>query len=131
GQGYRLSDSAILFMLALTVISLWAYQSHSRRVVDPVLPLLLFKYRTVTISSLVLFISFIHLVSLTVLVPMQLQMLAGLDADAAALRLIALSFAVPVGATVSGYLMSWRGTFKYIQLVGTLMVPAGVYLLSM
>lgn len=131
GQGAHILDTDILWMLAITAVSLGLYGRNALRSAEPIIPLDLFRIRTVTISCLILFIAFIQLISLTVLIPLELQMLTPLDADGAALRLIPLSVAVPLGAYIGGKLMARSGKFKSIQLTGTIALPISVFWLSM
>src|SRR5690554_5799884 len=131
GQGAHILDTDIMWMLAITVVSLGLYGRNALRSAEPIIPLDLFRIRTVTISCLILFIAFIQLISLTVLIPLELQMLTPLDADGAALRLIPLSVAVPLGAYIGGKLMARSGKFKSIQLTGTIALPISVFWLSM
>src|SRR5690606_12331062 len=84
----------------------------------------------VTIGYFILFIAFVELVALTVLIPLQLQMLTSAGADGAAWRLIPLSLSVPLGSYTAGLLMSRWGTVRKIQLAGTVLVPIGTLLLA-
>lgn len=131
GQGVSMFDSSNVWMLAITVVSLGLYGRNALRSAEPIIPLDLFRIRTVTISCLVLFIAFIQLVSFTVLIPLELQMLTTLGADGAALRLLPLSVSVPFGAYIGGKLMARSGKFKNIQLSGALAIPISVLWLSM
>lgn len=130
GQGAHLMQPSTLWLLAITVVALALYYRNARRTSEPIIPLDLFQIRTVTISCLILFVAFIQLIGLTVLIPLQLQMVTPMAADGAALRLIPLSLSVPLGAYVGGKLMVRMGTFKHIQLAGTLMAPISLVWLS-
>src|SRR5690606_22212302 len=123
-------DQDSLWMLAVAVVSLAAFGRHALRAPEPIVPLGLFRIRTVTLCCLILFIAFVELVALTVLVPLELQMLTSAGADGAAWRLIPLSLGVPVGAYTSGRLMTHWGTYKRIQLTGTLLMPVAIFLMA-
>lgn len=131
GQGMPWLDPANQWLAAITVVSLSVFGWNSRRAAEPIIPLSLFRIRTVTISCLILFIAFVQLVALTVLVPLELQMLTSVGADGAALRLIPLSLSVPVGAYTGGKLMTRWGTYKHIQLTGALLTPIAIALIAM
>ncbi len=131
GQGTPWLDASNQWMIAITVVSLSAFIWNSRRAAEPIIPLSLFRIRTVTISCLILFIAFVQLVALTVLVPLELQMLTSIGADGAAWRLIPLSLSVPLGAFIGGKLMTRWGTFKHIQLTGALLMPVAIFLIAM
>lgn len=130
GQGVSLSEvsNIALFVGALTFLLVFIV--HALRAPEPIIPLSLFRIRTVVISCLMLFFVLIQLIALTILIPLQLQMLTDLGPGGAAWRIISLSLAIPLGAYIGGKLMSRLGTFKGIQLVGALLVPFALYALS-
>ncbi|MFA5521184.1 MAG: MDR family MFS transporter [Castellaniella sp.] len=130
GQGQPLIQAGNLGLLIITMVALTAFVAHALRTPEPIIPLGLFRNRTVTLSCLVIFVTFIELVALTVLIPLELQMLTDAGPDGAALRLIPLSLGVPAGAYMGGRLMAHWGRYKYLQLTGTLIVPAAVLSLS-
>ncbi|NYT59021.1 MFS transporter [Alcaligenaceae bacterium] len=123
-------DHSSLWMLALAIACLAAFVLNARRVPEPIVPLGLFRIRTMTLCCLVLFIAFVELIALTVLVPLELQMLTNAGADGAAWRLIPLSLGVPLGAYTSGRLMTHWGTYKHIQLTGVILMPAAIFMLA-
>ncbi|MBP6018304.1 MAG: MFS transporter [Burkholderiaceae bacterium] len=131
GQGAPWLDGINQWMLAITVISLSAFVWNAQRAAEPIIPLSLFRIKTVSVSCLILFIAFVQLVALTVLVPLELQMLTSIGADGAAWRLIPLSVSVPLGAYIGGKLMTRWGTFKHIQLTGALLTPVAILLIAM
>ena len=55
-------------------------------------------YPTIALCCSILFIAFAQVVSLSVLIPLRLQMLTGSGAEGAALQLVPLSLAIPLGA---------------------------------
>ncbi|NYT86926.1 MDR family MFS transporter [Pollutimonas harenae] len=123
-------DHNSLWMAGLAIVSLAAFGWHALHAAEPIVPLGLFRIRTVTLCCLILFIAFVELVALTVLVPLELQMLTSMGADGAAWRLIPLSLGVPMGAYTSGRLMTHWGTYKGIQLTGTLLTPIAIFLIA-
>ncbi len=130
GQGAPWLDGINQWMIAITVISLSAFTWNAQRTAEPIIPLSLFRIKTVSISCLILFIAFVELVALTVLIPLELQMLTPIGADGAAWRLIPLSVSVPLGAYIGGRLMTRWGTFKHIQLTGALLTPLAIVFIA-
>lgn len=131
GQGASWLDGSNQWLIAIAVISLSAFVWNAQRVAEPIIPLSLFRIKTVTISCLILFIAFVEMVALTVLVPLELQMLTSVGADGAAWRLIPLSLSIPLGAFIGGRLMTHWGTFKHIQLTGAVFTPIAIFLIAM
>lgn len=130
GQGLALTEMINLVLFTLALVFLFIFIAHALRSPEPIIPLDLFRIRTVVISCLILFFVLIQVVALTILIPLQLQMLTDLGPGGAAWRIISLSLAIPAGAYMSGKLMSHLGTFKGIQLCGALIMPFALYALS-
>ncbi len=101
------------------------------RVEEPLIPLQMFRYPAFTISCIVLFIAFFEMVSLTVLIPLRLQMTSGADVERAAFELLPLTLAVPLGAFISGRIMARTGHYKPFQLAGTMIAPIAICALAL
>lgn len=123
GQGTSLLDALNLQMLAASIIAFIIFLWHERRAAEPIVPLILFGNRTVSLSCGVMFFAFIIIIALSVLIPLRAQMILGINADQAALQLVPFSLSIPIGAYIGGQLASRTGRFKYIQLVGAIIVP--------
>jgi EmrB/QacA subfamily drug resistance transporter len=123
GQGVSLSDQTNLTLFGAAVLILIGFVFFERRVLEPIVPLDLFRIGTVAIGCAILFIGFFNLVSMSVLVPLRFQLVSHASADQAALRLVPLSLGVPIGAFIAGRLMTKFGRYRPIQLVGTAVVP--------
>lgn len=130
GQGASWVDAGNLRLFGATLVAMAAFYWQEQRAEEPIVPLGMFNNRTVAISCTILFIAFIQVVSLSVLIPLRLQMLTTVGADGSALQLVPLSLGIPVGAFIGGKLMTRSGHYKKIQLVGALIVPIGVLALA-
>jgi EmrB/QacA subfamily drug resistance transporter len=113
-----------LFAAAAAVLALFLFQQ--KRTAEPILPLYLFRIPTVVLCCGILFIAFAQVVSLSVLIPLRLQMLTGAGADGAALQLVPLTLAIPFGAFAGGQLMARIGRYRPLQLAGSALVPFGL-----
>ncbi|WP_019143064.1 MDR family MFS transporter [Noviherbaspirillum massiliense] len=130
GQGVALLSPDTLWLMAVSVVLLMVFVRQEHRTAEPLIPLGLFKIRTVWIGCTILFISFFQVVSLSVLVPFGMQTLDGIGPDAAALRLIAFSLAVPAGAFTGGRWMMHTGRYKPLQVTGTALLPLATLILA-
>lgn len=101
-----------------------------RFALEPIIPPSLFSVHEFSVGIVVLFITFMQIITLSVLVPLQIQLVSGLSASAAAWRLLPLSMGVPLGAFVCGRLMSAKGHYKYLQLSGIVLAGLGILFLS-
>ena len=120
GQGvawYAASNLALLFFsMTMIVFYLW----HERHAREPILPLELFKIRNVALSAGLQFLVYFSLIPLLALTPLRFETLTGIGADAAGLRLLPLSLAIPAGAFTAGRIMLATGRHKPLQLIGAL-----------
>jgi len=130
GQGVSLLAGDTLGLLAGAVVVLVLFVLHESRTEEPILPLALFRNRTVTVGCLLNFLCFFQVIALSVLVPYGMQMLDRVTGDASALRLIPFTLAVPVAATASGRVMLRTGRYKSLQISGTAMLVLALLLLA-
>ena len=126
GQGVAWDDghNVGLFALAIVVLALCLW--HETRTAEPIIPINLFRIPIVASCCGILFLCFFQLVSLASLSPLRFQMVAAVTADAAAWRLLPLTFMIPLGAFVSGRLMLATARTRPQQVIGTACVPLGL-----
>ena len=130
GQGTPLSEPTTLGLLAGAMVVLLAFGWHENRTAEPIIPLAMFKNRTVAICCVTLFLGFFQLISMSVLLPLRSQMVAGTAADLSALRLLPLTLAIPLGAFLAGHWMSKTGRYKFLQLGGALAASVATFALA-
>lgn len=130
GQGLSWLQGSNLLLFGVALMALLIFVWQERRAIEPIIPLSLFQYPTVSISCAILFIAFFQIVSLSVLIPLRLQMLTDVGVDGSAFQLIPLSLAIPFGAFIGGGMTARSGRFKRIQMVGAGIVPVAVLLLG-
>lgn len=130
GDGTSWIDPANLQLFAVAVVSTIAFVWQEQRTAEPIIPLTLFRSSTVTLCCALMFIAFIQIISLSVLIPLRLQMLTDFGADGAALQLLPMSVAVPLGSFIAGKLTTRTGRYKQTQLAGAIIVPVMVLILG-
>jgi EmrB/QacA subfamily drug resistance transporter len=126
GQGVAWDEARNLALFGAALAVLAAFLRQQAVAAEPILPLYLFRIPTVVLCCGILFIAFAQVVSLSVLIPLRLQMLTGSGADGAALQLVPLTLAIPLGAYTGGQLMARTGRFRPLQLIGAAIVPFGI-----
>ncbi|GAA4019188.1 MDR family MFS transporter [Actimicrobium antarcticum] len=131
GQGVAAAEPLNLLLAIGGAAMLLAFGWHSHRSSEPLIPLALFRNKTVTICCVVLFLAFFQFISMSVLLPLRLQLAGGMAPDASALRLLPLTLAIPFGAFLAGRLMSASGHYKRLQLGGTIAATVGGVALAM
>lgn len=126
GMGVPFAEPAQLGSFSAALVLLAAFAWWEGRAAEPLLPLSLFAIPTVRLSCLILFVGYMQLVALTVMVPLRTQMLAGAPAGAAALRLLPLTLAGPLGAYLAGRIMQRSGSTHALQVWGAGLVAVGL-----
>jgi EmrB/QacA subfamily drug resistance transporter len=126
GQGTPWGDAWNLIGWALAVALLAVFVLQQRRHPDAIVPMALFANRTVVACCGMLFICFFNFIAMSVLVPLRLQLGAGLSTADAALHLLPLTLAIPCAAFASGRWLSRTGRVLPLQRVGVTLVPLGL-----
>ena len=126
GQGTAWNDALNLGSAAAAVVLLTLFVAQQRRHPDPIVPLALFANRVVVACCGLLFATFFNFIALSVLVPLRLQLVAGLSPSDAALHLLPLTVAVPAAAFLAGRWLFRSGRVLPALRLGTLLVPLGL-----
>jgi MFS family permease len=128
GQGVPLSESLNALLLAGGLLVMAAFFWHEGRTAAPIIPLPMLRIPTVAICCSALFMGFFILISVSVLLPLRLQM-AGWSPELSALRLLPLTLTTPIGAWTAGRLMGRHGHYKKVMLIGSLVASTAAFVL--
>lgn len=103
GAGWLGASTLALMACGAALLSLWAWRESSAA--EPIVPLSIFRNRVVLNCCLITGLNFFVLIGTTVLLPLAMQTVGGARPDEVAVRLIALTLAVPSGAFTAGRIM--------------------------
>ncbi len=131
GQGAPLLAPASLALLIGGALAIALFLRHERRTPEPLLPLGLLRDPTIARCTLGLALAFAALMSVAVLLPLRLQLVAGLAPNTAALWMLAFSLGVPAGAFSAGRVMLRSGRYRPTLRLGSSLVPLGLILLAL
>jgi EmrB/QacA subfamily drug resistance transporter len=126
GQGTPWTDALNLGCLAAGAVLLVAFFAQERRHPDPMVSLALFNNKVVVACCGLVFICFFNFIALSVLVPLRSQLVAGLSATDAGLRLLPMTLAIPFAAFISGRAMQRTGRVLPAVRWGVVLVPLGL-----
>jgi len=126
GQGVAWNDGTDIALFAAALVILALCYWHENRTPEPIIPIDLFRIPLVAACCGMLFLCFFQLVAIASLSPLRFEMVAGVTADAAALRLLPLTFMIPLGAFISGRWMLKTGRTRPQQIFGTACTPLGL-----
>lgn len=126
GQGHGWRDTQVLVQLGVALLALAGFVWYERRTIEPLLPMHLFANRSAVLCWCTVFFTSFQAISLIVLMPLRFQTVTGGGADAAAVHLLPLAIAMPMGAFFSGRRTSLTGRYKPLILSGALLMPLAV-----
>jgi EmrB/QacA subfamily drug resistance transporter len=119
GQGHSLLGLETFGLLAASGVLFMLLAGQERRSAHPLLPPALFVNSVSVISCLIPALLFFVMIGSTVLLPMAMQSVARIDADAVALRMLPLTLAIPSGAFMGGRFMYKTGRYRESILLGS------------
>jgi EmrB/QacA subfamily drug resistance transporter len=130
GVQYAWGSQFIIGLFVLAAIMLAVFLFIETRAAEPILPLSLFKSRTVTISNLVSFLTGMGMFGSSVFMPLFLQGVLGASATASGNMQIPQSIAVMISSIITGQLVSRGVNNKVMGIIATGLICGGLFLLS-
>ncbi|HEY1952927.1 MAG TPA: MFS transporter [Gemmatimonadaceae bacterium] len=130
GTAYPWSSPMSIGLIAIAVLSLVVFVIAERKAKEPVLPMRLFRQQTFVITSAVgLIVGFALFGSVTYF-PLYLQVVKGVSPTASGMQMIPMMVGMLVTSIASGQLISRSGRYKIFPILGTVIMSAGLFLLS-
>lgn len=132
GEKYAWSDPAILALAAAGVILLVLFAWRQARAAEPLMPLRMFRERTVAVATPMLFVTGFALMGAITYAALYLQLVKGMTPTATGLRLMPMIVGILVASIGSGIVISARdGRYKIFPVIGTAVAAAGLGTLGM
>jgi len=130
GPTFGWTEFKTLILFLLSVVLTGAFILWEGRAVEPILPLVLFKNHTFSLTSIVSFIVGAGMFGAIVMLPLYLQVVKGDSATAAGLKLIPLMLGIVSMSIFSGKRISQTGRYKIYPIVGLSVMTVGLLLMS-
>jgi EmrB/QacA subfamily drug resistance transporter len=130
GETYPWGSWQILVTGAVGVVGSALFAWQESRAAEPIIPLRLFTDRTVVVIFVMGFALMAALLTVTTFMPLFLQVSTGVSATRSGLLLTPQSLGISLVATVSGYLVSRTGRYKWTLLSGAGLALAGLLALT-
>jgi len=109
----------VLGPVGLGLVGIVALVLRERVAPEPMLPLRLFANRTFSICSVIAFLNSGVMIALVMLVPIDYQLVGGLAANQAGIRLISLTVGAVFGSFIAGQTISRTGRYRVFPIMGT------------
>lgn len=130
GDTYAWSSPTIIGMSVAAVLLAAAFVWRQTKAADPVIPLRLFKDRTVSLSIPILFLVGFALIGSIVYVSMYLQVVYGYTPTQAGTRMLPMTVGFMISAIGSGIIVSKFGRYKVFPILGSVFSAGGLALLG-
>ncbi len=130
GVRYEWSSPQTIGFLAFGLVMAVAFVVIESRSDSPIMPLDLYRHRTVAVSVIVMFLSGLALYGSVMFVPLFFQGVLGASATSSGSFLTPMILAVVFGAILSGILLRRTGRYRRQTLFSTGLMTTGMLLLS-
>ncbi len=126
GQTIRWLAWESILLIAVSAGAAVAFVAVERRADEPILPLGLFRIRTISVGCVLGFIAGFGLFGAVTFMPSYLQVVRGATASRSGLQMISLMGGLLAASIVSGQLISRRGRYRVFPIFGTALLAAGL-----
>ena len=130
GTTYGWGSATIIALIVGTIVAAAAFVSAERKAAEPIMPPHLFRDRNFNLTTIAGLITGIAMFGALAYLPTYLQMVTGAGATKAGFLMIPMMAALLVSSVISGQLVSKTGRYKWLPIIGTLLVSVSLVLLS-
>ncbi|HTV46012.1 MAG TPA: MDR family MFS transporter [Stellaceae bacterium] len=108
----------VLVPIAIGLVLLGLLVVREREAAEPMIPLRLFANRIFAIGSLAAFATSMVMIALIILVPLDFELVSGLAADQAGIRLMPMTGGTVLGSFIAGQLVTRSGHYRPYPVLG-------------
>ena len=116
----------ILLGLALSALFVWV----ESRAAEPILPLSLFRNRSITVSMIAVFLASFGFFGAIIFIPRWFQVVFGSSATESGYQVLPLLAGLIVSSVVSGQLISRTGRYRWLIIVAMALLAIGLLLMT-
>jgi EmrB/QacA subfamily drug resistance transporter len=127
---YGWTSQRVVALLIISAVMLVAFLTAERRAAEPLLPLWLFRDRTIAVSSIVVFLLGIGMFGVILYVPLFMQGVLGISATRSGSLLTPLLVGAVVAAVASGNIIARTGRYRTLALCGSALATVGMFLMA-
>ncbi len=110
----------MLLPIAIGLVFLGWLIVHERETREPMIPLRLFLNQIFAVGSLIAFTMSMVMIALIILVPLDFELVSGLAANQAGIRLIPMTGGTVLGSFVAGQLVTRTGRYRIFPIAGAI-----------
>ncbi|MFD8597081.1 MDR family MFS transporter [Kitasatospora sp. NPDC059646] len=131
GNEYAWGSPVIIGLFAGGVVALGLFCWVETRAAEPTLPMRLFRNPVFTVCSVLSFIVGFAMLGAMTFLPTFLQYVDGDSATVSGVRTLPMVLGLLIASVFSGNMVSKTGKYRIFPIVGSLVMAAGLYLLSL
>lgn len=131
GRSLAWTSVEIVGLAALCLVATVAFITFERRAAEPILPLDLFRNNVFWVTSAISFVIGAVLFGAVTFLPLYLQIAKGSTPTMSGLQLIPMTVGILFSSTISGRYMGNTGRYGILPKIGTLLLIAGTFGLSL
>ncbi|HET6812288.1 MAG TPA: MDR family MFS transporter [Acidimicrobiales bacterium] len=130
GVSYKWISPQILGLIAVGLVLVGLFLLQERRAQEPVLPLRLFRNSVFNCTNVAGFLAGMAMFGGTVYMPLFLQLVSGVSPVLSGLLVLPMMLGVTASSITTGRLITRTGRYKRWPIIGSVLMPTGMYLLS-
>ncbi len=127
---YGWTSERVMSLLGASAVMLAAFLAAEHRAAEPLLPLWLFRDRTIAVSSIVVFLLGFGMFGVILYVPLFMQVVLGISATRSGSLLTPLLIAAVLSSVAAGNIISHTGKYRNLALTGSALATAGMFLMA-
>ncbi|MGW4378369.1 MDR family MFS transporter [Kitasatospora sp. NPDC004531] len=131
GNEYAWGSPVIIGLFAGGVVALGLFCWVETRAAEPTLPMRLFRSQVFTVCSVLSFIVGFAMLGAMTFLPTFLQYVDGDSATVSGVRTLPMVLGLLIASIFSGNVVSKTGQYRIFPIIGSLVMAAGLYLLSL
>ncbi len=108
----------VLVPIAIGIVLVGILIVREREAPEPMMPLRLFANRIFAVGSLIAFTMSMVMIALIILVPLDFELVSGLAADQAGIRLMPMTGGTVLGSFIAGQLVTRTGRYRLYPILG-------------
>lgn len=130
GSKYEWGSGTIIGLFAVAIVSLLLFILAESRAEQPVLPLALFKNSIFNVANLIGFFTGVAMFGSIMYIPLFVQGVVGTSATASGLVTMPMMISMVACSALSGQVTSRTGKYKFMALIGGVVLAVGMFMLT-
>ena len=130
GVSYPWISAPVISLAVTGVVLILLFVRQEQRAAEPVLPMRLFRNSVFNSTNVAGFLAGMAMFGGTVFMPLFLQLVTGVSPTASGLLVLPMMAGVTASSISTGRMITRTGRYKIFPIIGSLLMPTGMYLLS-